>query len=167
MAAHIKGGKHTMTNTTEYVEKIEALKAHLIENENFTEEEAEAISYDSRFDSFECGSWEYKVYTEEEADKAAREEILETLWAFNPEFILYHTDFYNHSTDREDDEFVAGLSKLQSSLCESANSIIKALIVDLDRFVSQAIREDGRGHFLSQYDGEEVESGDFYLYRIN
>lgn len=156
-----------MTNTTEYAAKLEALKAHLIENENFTPEEAEEASFDPRFDSFECGSWEYKVYTEEEADKAAREEILETLWAFNPEFILYHTDFYNHSTDREDDEFVAGLSKLQGSLCESANPIVKALIVDLDHFVSQAIREDGRGHFLSHYDGEEVESGDFYLYRIN
>lgn len=155
-----------MKTTIEY-KKIEALKAHLIENENFTEEEAESISYDPRFDSFECGSWEYKVFTEEEADEAARGEILETLWAFNPEFILYHTDFYNHSTDREDDEFVAGLSKLQSSLCESANSIIKALIVDLDRFVTQAIREDGRGHFISHYDGEEVESGGFYLYRMN
>jgi hypothetical protein len=155
-----------MKTTIEY-KKIEALKTHLIENENFTEEEAEAISYDPRFDSFECGSWEYKVFTDEEADEAAREEILGSLWAFNPEFILYHTDFYNHSTDREDDEFVAGLSKLQSSLCESANSIVKALIVDLDNFVTQAIREDGRGHFVSHYDGEEVESGEFYLYRMN
>lgn len=33
--------------------------------------------------------------------------------------------------------------------------------------VADAIRCDGRGHFLSQYDGEEVEAGEFFIYRLN
>lgn len=57
---------------------------------------------------------------------------------------------------------------MQGKLCESANSLVKSLIVDLDHFVSDAISADGRGHFLSGYDGVEIElDGDFYAYRTN
>lgn len=155
-----------MKPTIEY-EKLEALKNHLVENENFTTEEASAAYYDERFESFCCGSWEYKVLTWAEADTLATAEILESLWAFRARFILYHTDFYKNSTDREDEAFVEALESLQGKLCESANPIIKALIRNLPAFVQDAIDEDGRGQFISHYDGEEIESGEFFLYRIN
>lgn len=148
-------------------QKLEALKAHLIENENFTGEEAEELTYNERFECFTCGSWEYKVFTEEEADKATRESILESLWAFRAEFILHHTAFYSESTDREDEAFCRALEELQQSICEGATPIIKALIEDLDKFVEDAIFADGRGHFLSTYDGDELDVGDFFAYRIN
>ena len=31
----------------------------------------------------------------------------------------------------------------------------------------QAKQADGRGHTLATYDGEEVEAGEFYIYRTN
>lgn len=52
--------------------------------------------------------------------------------------------------------------------CESANEIVfLPIIEDFEDFVSDAIDADGRGHFLSTYDGEEVEHEGFYLYRVN
>jgi hypothetical protein len=51
--------------------------------------------------------------------------------------------------------------------CESANDTFLAMIKDKDSFVRDAISADGRGHFLNTYDGEENESGDFLIYRIN
>lgn len=49
----------------------------------------------------------------------------------------------------------------------SANSIVKALINDIDTFVYDAIDADGRGHFLSFYDGREHEQDEFFIYRTN
>lgn len=151
----------------EEVKKLEALKSHLIDCENFTEDEAAEAEFDSRFNCFICGSWEYKVFTEDEADEAVKAEILESLWAFNPEFILRHTAFYQNSTHDEDYDFIESLGNLQSRICEGANAIVKALIEDMDTFISDAVDEDGRGHFLATYDGEELEVGDFFAYRIN
>jgi hypothetical protein len=31
--------------------------------------------------------------------------------------------------------------------------------------MKDAISTDGRGHFISSYDGEENEQGDYYIYR--
>ena len=158
-----------MERTTEYFKKMELLKKHLIEWEGFTKEEANAMYYSELFDSFSCGTWEYKVFTEAEANEAVREEIAETLWAFNPSFILEYTEFYKHSTFEEDDAFEDSIKELQSRICEGANPIIKALIRDMDEFVNDAIQADGRGHFLATYDGEEIElnGGKYLAYRIN
>jgi hypothetical protein len=41
------------------------------------------------------------------------------------------------------------------------------MIDDPDEFIQDAIDSDGRGHFLSYYDGEETEINDYYIYRIN
>jgi hypothetical protein len=43
------------------------------------------------------------------------------------------------------------------------------MIDDLDHFIEDAIRADGRGHFLSRYNGEENEETvggvTYYIYR--
>lgn len=39
--------------------------------------------------------------------------------------------------------------------------------VDIDELIDDAINIDGRGHFLSSYDGNEYEYDDIYYYRVN
>ena len=115
-----------------------------------------------------CGR-EYAVFTDEEATYATRSNILDTLWAFNPRFVVMHTSFYHTSTMEADEAFEEALEQMQAKLCEDANPIVKALIVNMDEFVENAILADGRGHFLSSYDGEEIEldGGEYFAYRVN
>ena len=151
--------------------KLDTLKAFLIKEGEATQEELNYLTvkncYNDSCKTFEMIGNEYKVLTDAEADEEAKESILNDLWAFNADFILQHTEFYNNSTDREDKEFCDSLKQLQGSICESANSIVKALICDIDEFVTDAINADGRGHFLSFYDGEEHEQDEFFIYRTN
>lgn len=129
-------------------------------------EDVEKLNYDHYgMDIYTDGSQEYAIGTDEEADRAARDEILESLWAFNPEFILTHSKASCKPT------LVKALKEMQEKLCESANELVEALISDLDKFVEDAIQADGRGRFLATYDSEEVEieiNGiTFYCYRLD
>ena len=58
-----------------------------------------------------------------------------------------------------------------SEKCESSNEAVKSLIEDFDHFVDDAVLTDGRGHFLSSYDGEEnevkINNTWYYIYRTN
>ena len=114
---------------------------------------------------YEAEGSEYLVLTEDEADWLAAERIKESLWAFNAEFISSHT---KHGLD---DDQIEAFKQMQGKLCENANSIVEALIEDLDHFIEDAIRCDGRGHFISSYDGAEHEVGEkvveFYIYQTN
>ena len=101
------------------------------------------------------GNQEYMVLTDAEAQDKVAEYIKETVWAFNPVFLARHSGI-----DREVFE------RLQDS-CETANDAIFKLIKNFDELVEDAVGTDGRGHFLSGYDGNENEQGDFYLYRTN
>lgn len=158
-----------MANTTEYTEKIEALKAHLIECGEFTADEAEEFTYEERWDCFCAYGYEYKVMTDDEATDATREYIIDSLWAFNAHFVLRHTKFYDTSSVEDDEAFEEAIKELQGRICEGVNPIIRALIEDIDEFIEDAIQADGRGHFLATYDGEEIEleHGKFYAYRMN
>lgn len=152
-------------------EKLCALKAFLIETGAADPDEIESETvktvYNDVYDEFEIIGNSYKVYDLEEADEAAKDYIKETLWAFNADFILYHTKLYKDSTPREDEAFKESIHHLQVELCESANPIIAALIEDLDYFVDDAICEDGRGNFLATYDGDENGKDGFLIYRTN
>lgn len=103
---------------------------------------------------------DYLVYTDEEADKAVREYIEETVWAFSPSFLQAHITGVDLET----------ISAVQDKLSEGANDVLKAMINDFDDFVDDAIACDGRAHFLSTYDGEEiwitVDETVYYIYRI-
>lgn len=119
---------------------------------------------DENDNKYTSGREEYLVLTDEEADDAAREQINESLWAFNASFI---TDFCGLSHRCEQ-----ALQKMQEELCEEANELIHALVGDgFDKFCEQAIGADGRGHFLAGYDHEEneIQFGEktFYVYRQN
>ena len=103
---------------------------------------------------------DYLVYTVEEAVEAVREYIEETVWAFSPTFLEAHIT----GVDSE------AIQAVQDKLSEGANDVLKSMLNDLDDFVDDAVACDGRGHFLSTYDGEEiqiqVDRTVYYIYRI-
>lgn len=107
---------------------------------------------------YEYGRAEYLVLTDDEADKAARDAIADSLWAFNASFLASETEF--------DEEIFSAIQPR----CEGANDAVRRLIdksCGLDSFVDAAVSADGRGHFLSGYDGEENEAGEYFIYRVN
>lgn len=116
------------------------------------------ITYESN-DIYSFGNEEYMILTDDEADEKVAEYIKETVWAFNPSFLSCHSGI-------DEDVF-----KLLQEKCESANEAILKLIKDFDHFVEDAIASDGRGHFLSGYDGEENDhehdNETYYIYRTN
>ena len=107
---------------------------------------------------FELGSHEYAIGDDAAADSAAKEYIVGSVWAFNASFLAGETDL-------PQEVFEAMQVK-----CEGANEPILMLIektCGLASFVQSAISADGRGHFLSSYDGEENEQDGLFIYRIN
>ena len=110
---------------------------------------------------------DYLVLTDDEADKKTEEEIRQSLWAFNADFIAEHCKNTEKMDSYEYDDFIESLKIVQSQQAESANGFILALIDDLDEFIDDAIYADGRGHFLSRYDGRENEQDGYFIYRQN
>ena len=135
--------------------KVQALKLFLDIDEN----DIEDISWTDHLDPFTYGNSEYLILTDDEADDKAKEYILDTLWAFTPQFLSSHSGI---------DESVF---KCLQEQYETANDPILRLIKDVDHFVDDAIACDGRGHFISSYDGEEAYENyaneTFYIYRVN
>jgi hypothetical protein len=119
--------------------------------------ELEVSSYDDSV--FECGGREYMILTDEEADKRAKEYILDAVWAFNKSFLDGYSDIIPEIDDKGWEAIV--------SRCESANSTVLAMIRDKDHFVDDAIVADGRGHFLNTYDGGENQEGEYFIYRMS
>ena len=116
------------------------------------------------------GEGEYAVAENEAAAQAAaNESARDSLWAFNSSFIAR---FLELNTDQ-----AKAIEEMQRKLCEDAQPIIELLIGDRrHEFLTEAVDADGRGHFLSPYDSEEVDGEDVspcpslagkLLYRIN
>ena len=127
------------------------------------------ISYDADTDEYTTRNGAvYKIFTDAEADQAAKEEIMNTLWAFNADFILDHSKAADALSGHERAEVIKALQEMQANLCESATPLVRCVIADLDEFIDDAIRADGRGHFIAQYDGDEHDlGGDLYAYRMD
>ena len=105
---------------------------------------------------FSTEGCEYLVLTDDEADESCKEYIEYSLWAFNASFLACETGLPSEIFEALQDQ------------CEGANDAILACIEQnegLDAFVESAISADGRGHFLSHYDGNEEESNDFFIYQ--
>lgn len=123
-------------------------------------DDIEQSKYDDS--TFEIGNREYLVLTDVEADEKALESITDSLWAFNAEFIVSECGLGS--------ALVPMIRTFQEEKCESANDAIKSLVekrIGLECFAQEAIRANGRGHFLSRYDEEENEQGQFFIYRTN
>lgn len=110
------------------------------------DEDAEPETYDSRVYGL-AGDW--LILTDEEADEEAREAIRRDVWAFVPSFLVA----YMPEGVTED-----VLSTIAESKCEDAAPCFLAMIGDrFEDFASDAISTDGRGRFLSGWDGCEHE----------
>jgi len=135
-------------------DKQQALINHL----ELDQEDKKPI-YDDNCNRFEYGDKEYLVCTDQEADEEARDYIRQSVWAFNSGFLQCHTDI--------DSEILEAAQEK----CEGANEMIFNSIKDFDDFVSDAISSDGRGHFMSSYDGyeheETINDKEYYIYRTN
>lgn len=121
------------------------------------------LNGDDNDDSFEYGREGYLVLTDDEANEKTKEYILDSIWAFRADFLAAHL---KDGINQDVVELIQSNDK-----CEDNNEAIKSLIEDIDHFVSDAIACDGRGHFLSTYDGEEneINAGGklYYIYRTN
>ena len=118
-------------------------------------DQVDVETYDKN--AFSCGSLsgEYLILTDEEADQSAEDYIKDSVWAFTPSFLSEHTGI--------DEE----IFEMLQDKCESSNEVITNSIKDMEEFIADAIGADGRGHFISSYDGEEEELNNFFIYRIN
>lgn len=109
------------------------------------------------------GGGEFLVLTDTEANETAQAYIVDSLWTFNVEFILDTCELNNTP------EIASTLRVMLSSACEGANEFVKTLVegtCGLGQFTQAAIDSDGRGPFVSLYDGEENECDGLYIYRI-
>lgn len=144
------------------------------EKEEISDDDIDIDSYDLYgLHILSIGRREYAIGDDGEADNAALEYIKESLWAFNADFIAGEIGNYDLKPAIE----------ALSEKCEDGNDGIIALIeafTSIEDFAQNAISADGRGHFLSSYDGEEIEfryyhfekgrwvyEDTYYIYRIN
>jgi hypothetical protein len=94
-------------------------------------------------------SGDYSLMSDAEADAEARARILDSVWAFRPDFLAAHA---KSGIDAEVFKAIQANDR-----CENNNAAVLALIEDVEHFISDAIASDGRGHLISAYDGEEIE----------
>ena len=136
--------------TNEYELQAIVLAQYLAEGDNRPDYDEAQNDYDNE----DC-----LVLTDEEADEAVREDIEEMVWAFNASFLQAHTGVDANA-----------IEKIQE-MCEDANEPLTAMIKDFDYFVEDAVKCDGRGHFIASYDHEEncitFNGITYYIYRRN
>lgn len=117
--------------------------------------------------NIEVGSWnenilnisgdEYFVLNDEEREEIVTNDITETLWTFRPSFLAEQTDYS-----------LLPVFEAMTELYEDANEPILCLIEkfnSIENFVESAVNADGYGHYLSRYDGYELEQNGFFIYR--
>ena len=142
---------------TQCVEPIDALAIHLgVKREEIKEEPHNHYG----LPCFYIGEKVYAVGDDEQAGEALYEYIEQSVWGFRASFIARECNL----PDSE------GMIRCAQEKCEGANDGILAMIkgtCGLKSFVDSAESADGRGHFLSPYDGEENEVDGFFIYRID
>jgi hypothetical protein len=94
---------------------------------------------------------EWALATDALADRAAYIAIKDSIWAFKFEWLQ---NYVSLSEDR--------ILALQAE-SENGNDALWAAIRNKRQFVEDAINSDGRGNFLSSYDGREHTLNEFYL----
>lgn len=119
---------------------------------------ADTISSSSRrYFELNDDSAEYLVLDEEEREEELQDNIKETCSYFIPEFLAEETELP---------------SEVFKALVDKNEAVYKLLerCVDggFEQFCEDAVNADGYGHFLSGYDGEELElTDDLFAYRTN
>ena len=111
--------------------------------------------------AYEGNGGEYLVLTDSEADDAVAANIRESVWAFNADWLASYVP---------DGITAEHLNTMRGDSCEDFNEAATALVEagsGMDGMISDASAEDGRGHFLASYDGDELEAGAYFVYRTN
>ena len=156
-----------------------ALKKFIARRDGYTEDDMKSVTVDRCFSNpyseygYEACGEEFYILEDERAYALAFQVIEAELWAFTPEFIAEHLkhDIVYCDYPLDLDDLRLAIRAAQERLCEGANAIIHALIDDLNDFVDDAIAADGRGHFISSYDGKEhevtVDGETYYIYRLS
>lgn len=168
---------HTVLSQSELIDAINAaltIKMEVYDPEHraaaayydVEPDEVEEESYDHYgLRVFSYGTMEVAVGDDDAANDVAADYIKDALWAFNAEFIAEHTEIGYR------DWFVNAIRALQESKYEDSNDDIEDMITSMGEFIDDAISADGRGHFMSSYDGEEneveIDGVTYYVYRIN
>ena len=128
---------------------------------NFAEVDLEDVTEDGN--EYIVDDKTYLVLTDSEADEATAEYIQDSVWAFNADFVAEHTKAGSDITEM--------IKSFQETRYEDANEPLIALIEDMAEFIDDAVTADGRGHFLSSYDGDEneimLEGTYYFIYRID
>lgn len=102
----------------------------------------------------ETNDGEYLVLINDEADDAVATSIKELIWAFRASFL----ESYMPLKAKE-------IAKMQESMCEDCNEAFLAMINNgIGDLIEAAIKADGRGHFLSSYDGKENTVNEMFIY---
>jgi len=115
-------------------------------------------SYDKN--TFDAEGAEYLVLSDDEATEYATDYIKDSVWAFNASFLVKYGVFRELDCEH--------IEQMRGDSCEAINPAFIAMLGDsFDSFVDDAIGADGRGHFISSYDGNEIEHGDYFIYRTN
>ena len=91
---------------------------------------------------------DWLVLTDEEADEQVFEQVIQMLWAFNSFFLAGETGL--------DEDVFKALQKEDVSCNDTIRNLIDSTC-GIDEFVMAASDLEGRGHFLNQYDGEEIQ----------
>jgi hypothetical protein len=142
--------------------------------------EGDPLSY------FSSGNREYRVMTEQERAREFDIAVTQSLGHFNPEFIVKQTNVLNCQPMSIQERLIDALTQAAQSIGEDMGPIYHALLASNEQDVSRtphdtpwqeflsevAAESNGRGHYLSPYDGVEHEvTADgvnyFYIYRMN
>lgn len=116
----------------------------------------DTITTSGRYFELDDGS-EYLVLDEEEREEKLKDNIKETCSYFIPEFLAKETELPS-------EVFKALVDK---------NGVVYKLLEKyvgggFEQFCEDAVDADGYGHFLSRYDGKELElTDDLFAYRTN
>lgn len=126
----------------------------------FEVEENEYV-FDEKYNELAVNGANYLILTDEEANDLAYNWIKESVWAFKSELLEELT-----SMDAE-------VFEVLQEKYEGANDAILKVIEStcgLDTFVETVIKYEGRGYFISFYDGNEecikLDDNDLFIYRV-
>ncbi len=138
-------------------------KQQLLEVQKYFQCESDEIEH-VEDDTYMVCHQEHIICADKKADELAADYIENSLWAFNPSFICDCIDGLSDSARTAIEDM---LKHSQQTLCEDANDAILRLVSgNLQDLINAAIQANGRGHFLSSYDGEEIEiARGLYAYR--
>ena len=164
--------KEEFEETEKYLEREEnkykeALVKFLIQEKGYKEREIENIKRED-WDHFglyvfSINNKEYSIGTDGECNRAVHECIVNSVWAFKSWFLANYLEVETEVVE-----------KVQKACSEDCNDLFVEFLEAkevLNEFVGDAVRSDGRGHFLSQYDSNEYEieynKEIYYIYRLN